>query len=174
MHKEIKPGGKWFKRLYINILMFFVGRGLQAAARVDKDVKNEIAEMPEGFSFMLKVLPDSAKMIVAKDKNGRLKYHGNRMAEDEIDVIIMFKNIEAAMLLFTFRESTAVSFARDRMIVKGDLSNALAVVRCLNIVESYLLPAFIARLAVKRYPRWPFMTKLINRTRVYFRVLLGY
>jgi len=37
--KEITSGNKPFKRAYVAIMLWFVGRAIQAAARVDKDVK---------------------------------------------------------------------------------------------------------------------------------------
>jgi len=43
----------------------------------------------------------------------------------------------------------------------------------MNIVEVYLLPKFIARLAVKRYPRWSWTRKLVGRTRIYLGAVLG-
>ncbi len=42
------------------------------------------------------------------------------------------KNVESAILVFTFQESTAVAFARNRFVVDGDLIDALAVVRVLD------------------------------------------
>ena len=52
------------------------------------------------------------------------------------------------MLVFTFMESTSVAFARNRFMVDGDLVDALAIVRVLDLVEVYLLPKLIAKLAV--------------------------
>jgi len=58
--------------------------------------------------------------------------------------------------------------------VDGELPYALAVIRILDIVEVYLLPKLIARLAVKRYPSWWSLgRKLGGRIGVYTRTLLG-
>ena len=64
-----------------------------------------------------------------------------------------FKNIENAVLVFTFQEGTSIASCRNRIIVSGDIPDACAVVRILDIVETLLLPKCIAKLAVKRYPR---------------------
>jgi hypothetical protein len=173
-YREVKAGTKPFKRAYISVMMWFVGRAMQAASRVDRAVKKEFEELPDMFTFCLGVKPNGPNMIVGKNKKGRVKYLGGNPAGKDIDLKISIKNIEAAMLLFTFQESTAVASARNRLIVDGEVPHACAAVRVLDIVEVYLLPKFIARLAVKRYPVWSFARKYIGRTRVYFRSILGY
>ncbi|MEW5817717.1 MAG: hypothetical protein AB1798_20275, partial [Spirochaetota bacterium] len=134
----------------------------------------EVSDLPEGFVFIMRVLPEGPGLRLVKNHTGKLRYAGAAGASDEGDLIIMFKNIEAAMLVLTFRESTAAAFTRDRMIVKGDLSKAMLLVRCLNILEVYLLPAFLAKLAVKRYPPWSFTRKHPGRIRIYRKTLLGF
>ena len=172
--KEITAGNKPFKRAYVAVMLWFVGRAIQAAARVDKDVKREFEKLPENFTFRLGVLPKGPYMIVGKNEKGRVKYLGWKTGGRHIDLDMKIKNIEAAILMFTFQESTTVATARDRMIVDGEVPYACAIVRMLDIGEVYLLPKFIARLAVKRYPAWSFSRKYIGRVRIYFRSILGY
>ena len=171
-YREIKPGRKVFKRAYLWIMMWFVGRAIQAAARVDGDVRNEFVKLPEGFTVSLGILPDGPFMIVGKDKNGKVQYMGGKPEGKDIDLSMQIKNLEAALLLFTFQESTCLAISRDRVVVAGDLRAACAFVRILNIVETYLLPKIIAKLAVKRYQSPHF--KYINRIRIYLRTILGY
>ena len=172
--KEITAGNKPFKKAYVAVMLWFVGRAIQAAARVDKDVKKEFEKLPEGFTFCLGVLPRGPYMIVGKNEKGRVKYMGWKPGGKRIDLDMKIKNIEAAILMFTFQESTAAASARNRMIVDGEVPYVCAIVRMLDIGEVYLLPKFIARLAVKRYPAWSFGRKYIGRVRIYFRSILGY
>ncbi len=171
-YPEIKPKTKWIKKIYIAVMLFIVGRAIQAASKIDKTIKKEFEDLPEGFTFSLGVLPNGPFMIVGKDKNGRAKYMGWDPKGKKLDLRMGIKNTEAAFLVFTFQESTAVAFAHDRFIVEGDLSIALTIVRVLDLVETYLLPKIITRLAVKRYPKWselnPF-TKHLNRILIYVR-----
>ncbi len=153
-------------------MLWFVGRAIQAAAKVDKDVRNEFANLPEGFTASLGILPSGPSMIVGNDKDGNVSYIGRNPEGKHIDLSVQIKNLEVAFLLFTFQESTCLSICRDRMIVAGDLGTACAFVRILNIVEAYLLPKFIAKLVVKRYQS-PH-SKHINRLRIYLRTILGY
>jgi hypothetical protein len=113
-------------------------------------------------------------MIVGKNRRGKVKYLGWNPKGRLIDLQMKIKNLEAAILMFTFQESTAVANARVRMIVDGEVPPACAIVRVLDIVEVYLLAKIIAKLAVKRYPVWSFGRKWIGRTRIYVRAVLGY
>jgi len=118
-YREVMPGGKPFKRAYVAIMLWFVGRAIQAAARVDKEVREEFAKLPDGFAFSLGVEPEGPRMIVGKNEKGRVKYMGWNPAKKRVDLHMRIKNIEAAFLLFTFQESTAVANARDRLIIDG-------------------------------------------------------
>ncbi len=172
-YREIVSSPKRFKRIYMAIMLWFVGRAIQAAAKTDHEVRDEFARLPENFTFGLGVMPDGPFMIVGKTEKGRVRYLGGDLEKQPMDLTLKIKNIEAGMLMFTFQEATAVAVARERLIVDGLAAPACAVVRILNIVEVYLLPEIIAKLAVKRYPRWPLTKKLWGRTRIYVRTVLG-
>jgi hypothetical protein len=113
-------------------------------------------------------------MVVRKSWADRARYIGRRIDAQPVDLILAFKHMEAGILTFTFRENTPVATARDRLVVDGEVAYACSVVRILDIVQIYLLPKMIAQRAVKRYPRWPLGRKLINRTRIYWRSIIGY
>ncbi|PIE70938.1 MAG: hypothetical protein CSA22_05945 [Deltaproteobacteria bacterium] len=166
-------GGRVFKRLYVAVMLGCVGRSIQAASRLDPAVKKEVAQLPDGFTFCLGVMPKGPYMVVKKRSTGDLKYAGWNPGGTSIDVDMRIKHLEAAMLLFTFQESTAVANAHDRLIVDGDVPSACAVVRILDRVEVFLLPKLIASLAVKRYPDWPLTYTLWGRIRIYLRAVIG-
>jgi hypothetical protein len=171
-YPEIKPGKKYIKRIYIALMLWIVGRAIQAACRVDREVKKEFAELPENFAFSLGVLPTGPFMIISKDDKGRAKYEGWKKGRNSLPLEMNIKNIEAGFKVFSFQESTSVAFARERFIVNGDLGYALAIVRVLNIVELYLLPKIITKLAVKRYHKWSEFSpvrKYVNRVLIYIR-----
>jgi len=173
-YRQVQAGSKPLKRAYIAVMLWFVGRAIQAAARVDKAVREEFEQLPEGFTFSLGVQPRGPHMIVGKNQRGRVKYLGWRPEGKVVDLRMTIKNLEAALLLFTFQESTAISICRDRIDFDGDLPPALTVIRTIGIVEVYLLPKLISKLAIKRYPVLPFGRKYLGRIRIYFRSILGY
>ena len=172
--REVQAGSKWLKRDYVAIMLWFVGRAIQAAAAMDETVKKEFENLPDGFTFSLGVLPNGPYMIVGKSKRGIVHYMGWDPVGKNIALSMKIKNIEAAVLLFTFQESTAVASARDRLIVDGEVPHACAVVRILDIVEVYLLPKFIAKLAVKRYPTEAPYINLFRRVLLYVRTVFGF
>lgn len=171
--KEIKPENKPFKQAYVALMLWFVGRAIEAAARVDGAVKAEFDGLPPEFTFSLGVMPQGPTMIVGKDARGLVRYHGWDPEGQKIDLKMKIKNLEGAILMFTFQESTAVATARNRLIVDGEVPAACAIVRVLDIVEVYLLPKLIAKLAVKRYPCMPCGEKIWNRIRIYAGAVLG-
>ena len=168
------PGGKWAKRSYISIMLWFVGRAMQAAAKVDKGVKKEFEGIPKGFRFSLGVSPGGPAMVMEKTTAGRVKYVGSKPGGKPVDLKIKIKHLEGAILLFTFQESTAVAVARDRLVVEGDVPRACTVVRILDMVEVLLLPKIVAELAVKRYPSWSPLRKHLGRCMVYVRAIAGF
>jgi hypothetical protein len=173
-YREVSPGRSYLKRLYMAVNLWFMGRAIQAASRVDDRVRSELRTLPDQFTFALGVMPNGPYFIVQKTGTDTARYIGRRIDAQPVDLRMEFKHLEAGMLTFTFRENTPVATARDRLIVDGEVGYACSVVRILDIVQIYLLPKVIARLAVKRYPRWPLGRKLINRSRIYWRSVIGY
>jgi aldehyde:ferredoxin oxidoreductase len=170
----IVAGGKRMKRLYLSIMLWFVGRAMQAAAKVDKGVKKEFETIPSGFRFSLGVAPRGPAMVMEKTPAGKVKYVGSKPGGKPLDLNLVIKHLEGAILLFTFQESTAIAVARDRLVVEGDVPQACTVVRILDMVEVLLLPKIVAGLAVKRYPAWSPVRKHVGRCMVYVRAILGF
>ncbi len=169
---EIKPGRKPFKKIYVAIMLWIVGRAIQAASKVDREVKSEFAGLRDDFILNLHVLPSGPGMIVGKDKNGKVKYMGWNPRGKKITLDMQVKNIEGAILMFTFQEGTCVASCNNRLAVLGDVPDTCTVVRILNIVETYLLPKVITSLAVRRYPKWSEMNpirKHLGRILIYVR-----
>ncbi|MFP3981640.1 MAG: hypothetical protein ACLFUY_09615 [Desulfobacterales bacterium] len=171
-YPEIRPGTKLLKKSYVFVMLLIVGRAIEAAAKVDESVRKIFGDLPGRFTFYLGVAPGGPYMVFGKDKQGNVKYLGWNLYGRKIDLGLKIKNIESGIKVFTFQESTAQAFAYDRFIVEGNLPQALAVVRVIDIVEVYLLPKVITRLAVKRYPKWSELSpvkKHLNRIRIYLK-----
>jgi hypothetical protein len=171
--QEFHAGKKPLKKAYVAVFLWFTGRAIQAAAKVDKEVKKEFDALPDEFIFALGCLPDGPWMVVGKEK-GRVKYFGGNLNVRPVQLRLVIKNIDAAFLILSFQESTTLATSRNRLMTDGEVPQALSVIRILDIVEVYLLPKIIASLAVKRYPSWwSFGRKLSGRIGVYTRTLLG-
>jgi aldehyde:ferredoxin oxidoreductase len=171
--KMVSPGGKPVKRVYVSMVLWFLGRAIQAAARVDREVRKAFDAVPDGFTFALTVAPGGPAMVVGKDKTGRVRYLGANSKQRYIDLKLTIKNIEAAILLFTLKESTVTAAARNRLIVDGEIPAACTVVRILDMVEVFLLPKRMASSAVRRYPQWSPFRKYVGRVMIYLRAVVG-
>ncbi|NLB88911.1 MAG: hypothetical protein GX790_06750 [Syntrophomonadaceae bacterium] len=137
------------KLVITKILLFFLGRGFQTIAKIDPEVAKEINTWDDNFTIMFEILPDGPYMSLAK-QNNQLKYLGFKKVDAHLT--IGFKNLEAAFLIFTAQKSTPIGYAEHRLYVKGDLALAMSLIRCLNIVQFYLFPGFIAKKILKRMP----------------------
>jgi hypothetical protein len=170
---EIPPGRQRLKRMYLTPMLWFFGRAIQAAARVDQGVKSEFAGMPDQYTFCLGAFPAGPYMVVGKDAEGRVRYLGSSLTNHTIHLALMFKSITHLFLAFTFQESTPVANARDRLFVNGDVPHACAVVRIMDMIQVFLLPKPLAKLAVKRFPVWSLKRHTLVRAQVYIRAVIG-
>lgn len=154
------------KRPYVVLMMDVIGRSLEAASQVDEKIQSEIKRLPAGLIFEMRVMPNGPAMVMEKTGSCGLKYLGGT-APRKVDVAMKFKHLTHAFMVLTFQESTARSFANDRILVDGDIGDTMKVVRCLNRLECMILPKFIAKRALKRYPDLPLAQKLLGGARIY-------
>jgi len=173
---EVKQAGsKRIKRIYVWIVMFLFGRAFQAGT-VDREIRDEYKRLPDNFLLDLCVEPDGPHMLVGKNASGKMKYMGWNPRGKNVTLAMKVKNLEAGMRMFTFMESTCVANALNRIIVDGEIKDALAIVRVMNLLEVYLLPAIVAMRGVKRYPLWRQMNpvrKYTGRVLLYLRLVTG-
>ncbi len=155
-------------RLYVQIMMEVVGRGLVAASQTDAVMNNELNSFAPGTLIQMMVLPEGPGFTVRVGPGRVLEQLHDHMGPAHVG--IRFKHMSHAFLVLSFQESTATAFAHDRMYVDGDISYALRLVRCLNRMESLILPRFVAERAVKRYPDLTVREKLIQGARIYQRL----
>ncbi len=166
-YKTLKPRKGWFKQLVVSTVFFILGRSLQSLSKRDETIRREVAAWPEGTKVLFRVLPKGPKLAFGNKQDGTLKYLGNKVGEQDATLVINFKNLEAAFLMMTAQLGTARAYAEHRMSVRGDLTIALSNIRCLNVVERYLFPTFIAKNVVKRLPDIPAGKRYARRLWVY-------
>lgn len=139
---------------YVRTLMGIIARCLVAASQVDPTLQRELAGFKPGLIISMNVLgmpagqsPGFAVQVTA-DHQLTLLDQLTRKA----DLTVSFKHISLAWLVFTFQESTTQAFVNDRLIADGDVSLALRLMRCLDRLQSVILPKAIAQRVIKRYP----------------------
>lgn len=163
---EIRPGRKPLKRGLVKAIFWFLGRGFQAAAAFDTYVQAEVEHWRDGMTITFEVGPTGIAMSVGR-REGRLVFLGLKK-EPEAEIVITFKNIEAALLVLTGQVGIAEAFAGHRFVMRGDLALGMSLVRCLNIVEAYLFPSFITKKILKQQP-----ARSSNSLVVYLGTLVG-
>jgi hypothetical protein len=168
------PRKSIFKKTIVKIVFFVLGRGLQSASKHDATIQQEVATWPENTLVLFKVIPDSPRMAFQKTAAGRLHYLGTQVPDEQATITVAFKNIECAFLMLTAQVGTAQAYSEHRMAVRGDLVLALSIIRCLNVIERYLFPSFIARGILRRMPNIPFWRRHGLRLWIYvFGIAFG-
>lgn len=158
-----------WKRRYVALMMDVIGRSLEAASQVDKVFLHEVAHLPPHFMFEMRVMPNGPALVMVTTEEGTLRYLGSQ-APRKVDIGLKFKHLHHAFLVFSFQESTARSFANNRVLLDGEIGYAMKLVRCLNRMESLILPKLIAERALKRYPDLSLPEKLLGGGRIYSQV----
>ncbi|MEL0027576.1 MAG: hypothetical protein VW625_02755 [Perlucidibaca sp.] len=153
------------QKAYVTTMMQVVGRGLAATSRVDEAVRQELSAFPAGYQICMTVFPAGPSFFLRMRADGTAEKVGSAIGKP--DLTIRFKHVTHAFLVFSFQEGTAQAFANDRMIADGNLSHAVRLVRCLNKMETLILPKLVAERAVKRYDDLPLAEKVRKAARIY-------
>jgi hypothetical protein len=129
------------------VVFAILGRGLVAAARLDRRVKDEIAAWPEGTVVTLRIAPFGPQVSWRRTARA-LEHIGGR--KEKRSLLVTFKSVDDALPLLLGLEPVLGGFAEHRMTVAGDLALAMSLVRCLHIVEGYLFPDFMTKRILPR------------------------
>ena len=153
------------KETISKIVLFFLYRGINIVKKVDEEVLKEIASWNENIIIKIATYEDGPSIIIKKqqDKIIRIK------EANKCDIEIVFKSLDAAFLVLTAREGISKAYAEHRFILKGDITKAMSLVRCIDIVETYLFPKVIAKNLVKTIKKIK-IPKLVT----YLRVIVNY
>lgn len=124
------------------IVFAVLGRGLVACARLDERVRADVRGWPEGTVVTLRVAP-TGPQVSWRSADGVLRYLGGRDVAS--DLLVTFKSVDGALPVLLGVKPVLRSFAEHRAVVRGDLTLAMSLVRCLHIVEGYLFPDLMTR-----------------------------
>jgi len=162
----------WVQAIYVTIMTWLIGRLLEAASMADKKIQSEVIGLPESFVFSMGSLPDGPKFVMQKQDDGTFRCL-RKKDTTAVDLVISFKHVKHAFLVFSFQEGTARSFANERIVLNGEINLAMIIVRCLDRMEALVLPRFIAVKALKRYPSIRVSEKLFLALKIYMQFLIG-
>ena len=135
------------KTIISKIILFFLARGINTLYHTDDLVKYEISSWKDGIVVEIKTTDNKV--------NWRIKKQGNKIVRTkcEPDLSICFKSIDSLFLLTTGRLGVAKSYAQHRFMLKGEIAEAMSIVRVINIVEGNLFPKFMTKKILKEIPK---------------------
>lgn len=159
-------GNKKIKRKVAQLVLFFLGRGLKAAYKLDPIVKEELSSLPENTIIRLDIAPIGPALAFTA-KNGKLHtYKGKKARELDPAIDIVFKNVDGALQVLLAQAGIADAYCQHRMLVYGDVFKTIGMIRVMDRVENYLFPGFIAKKLLVRRPK-----KEVSTLRFYLNVL---
>lgn len=160
------------QRACVAAMLQILGRALPAASRADAVLRHELAALPAGLRIRLALPAGGSRLTLQSQGDGLLRrVHG---AAGDAELTIRFKHLTHAFLMLSFQESTAQAFANNRMVADGDLGTATRLVRCLDRLQTLILPGCIARRVVKRYQPPPAAARLGLALRIYAGVAASF
>lgn len=152
------------KKFISKIVLFFLYKGFKVTYKYDENVKKEIDSLDNGFTAVIDTGIDNVKLIIKKENNKLIRLKDTENA----DIEIVFKSIDVAFLMFIGKLGVSKAYAEHRFTLKGEISKAMVLVRCIDIVESYLFPKIITKGILKYQPK-----KSIGIVRTYILALLS-
>ncbi len=138
------------KRALASTSLLALGAAFEIVSKHSAELVAEIADCEDGYIFSIGVLPDGPAISLKKEGN-RIRYLGKGYKDTKLK--ILFKNLDAAVLVFIGRMGTHTATAQHRTILHGNIGEAMIVSRAMNIVETYIYPGFILKNTMKRPPK---------------------
>jgi len=129
------------------VVLWVLGRGLIAGARLDKRVRFEVVSWPDPYTVSLLIAPWGPR-VSWRRKTDTLTCLGS--ANVDCDLLVTFKSVDVALPALLGVKGVLDAFAEHRSTVRGDLKVAMSLVRCLHIVEGYLFTDVVTRRILPR------------------------
>lgn len=157
---------RWIKIQISKIVLFFLYRAFHVAYHLDTNIEEEIDSWNENRQIEIKTEEKGPSLILQKT-NGEIKRIKEKTKES--DICIEFKSLDAAFLMLTGRLGVAMAYAEHRFMLKGDISQAMSFVRCVDMIESYLFPYFMTKRILKAKYK-----KQISSIQMYLHVIFNW
>ena len=140
-------------------------RALKVLTRKESRIRREFASFKDGFTIKL-TLSEAGPSVYLRKENGRLLFLKDAEGED---LELKFKSVDSAFLVFTGMMGISRAYAEHRIVVKGDISDTMTLVRMIDIAEAYLFPRIMTKRILRTVP-----AKERSTISVYRMVLLGF
>lgn len=141
-------------------------RAIRVLSHCDSRVRQELLALPQGQTVRFSVSPHEASRSLSFMVSGGSIQKVKGVVQP--DIHITFKNEAMAFRVFTGRLGIAGAYAAHAFILKGNINEAMGIVRVVDLVESYLFPKFMSRRILREVPR-----KQVPALAVYLRLIPG-
>jgi len=116
-------------------------KGIIAGYKHDNEIKAELNKLPNDFSISLGIFPYGSYVRLVRI-NGRF-FTTKQYSPSDLEII--FKSIASAKATMLAKQNVAESFSKHQILLSGDISKALILVRVINKIECYLFPRFMTK-----------------------------
>lgn len=120
----------------LGLLMLY--RGLRSCTMVDPCVRREFFSLPADLVIEIGVAGSSCGVILARQQGKLLRLKCQPFTHHRLQVFI--KSPDAAWKLIWGQRSLEEAFVRGDLLLCGQVSYAMSLVRCLHRVQHYLMP----------------------------------
>lgn len=142
-----------------------LGQGIRVCRNFDEEVRAEFDLLPENFVLIIGIWGSRHPLILQSRKDGVHRIHESvsslvkklsvpqvisrrvslEQPQETRMLEIRFKSVEAAWRMVTAKVSSSQAYARHDLLIKGEITKAMQMLRCIERVESYLFPKSIAK-----------------------------
>ncbi|MDY3251021.1 MAG: hypothetical protein SOX32_11815 [Candidatus Choladocola sp.] len=146
------------------IVLEVLYRGFRVLYREDSRVRKEINSWSPELTMKLVCGPGGAVLAIRKDeKHGVAKIRRAQRAA----ITMRFKSVDGAFRVLSGQVSVADAYAAHQFSLEGDIYQTMSFVRCVEYLEAYLFPPFMAKRILKELPE-----KQVSSLSVYAKALL--
>lgn len=164
-HREKILQTRTLKRKVVKLILSVLGQGIRVCRNFDEEVRAEFDLLPENFVLIIGIWGSRHPLILQSRKDGVHRIHesvsslvkklsvpqviSRRVSLEQPQetgmLEIRFKSVEAAWRMVTAKVSSSQAYARHDLLIKGEITKAMQMLRCIERVESYLFPKSIAK-----------------------------
>lgn len=164
-HREKILQTRTLKRKVVKLILSMLGQGIRVCRNFDEEVRAEFDLLPENFVLIIGIWGSRHPLILQSRKDGVHRIHESvsslvkklsvpqvisrrvslEQPQETRMLEIRFKSVEAAWRMVTAKVSSSQAYARHDLLIKGEITKAMQMLRCIERVESYLFPRGIAK-----------------------------
>ena len=164
-HREKILQTRTLKRKVVKLILSVLGQGIRVCRNFDEEVRAEFDLLPENFVLIIGIWGSRHPLILQSRKDGVHRIHESvsslvkklsvpqvisrrvslEQPQETRMLEIRFKCVEAAWRMVTAKVSSSQAYARHDLLIKGEITKAMQMLRCIERVESYLFPKSIAK-----------------------------